>query len=466
MNAAIGFVIILLLGFVSSRLALFRTGMSLGLQSIVLAGTEFIFIGLILGPHFSHVITKEALQQLTPILSLGLGWIGLLIGLQFNYRIIRRIPSSIWKTGALISLITFVVVFVCIYILRDSILQRFPPTDNINESIFSPVVRITFCVLISFVATESTYSVLALIKRKTDARGDTIKTLELLSDIRTPMTIIGMGFWYSVCHFSNLGKWLKHLHPGNTSDVFFSSSNLSVHEQTLSGFILHLPMLSGMLWLVVTILLGVVLGWMLHYLTSERLENREMLLLLSGSVIFSAGLGAYLHLSPLFVNFIMGATLANLPNFSLGRVSNTLMRMEKPFFVVFMIIVGALWPAISPAVIIFTALLFVSRLVGLYAGTNIAMAFFLKNDQTLKRRLGLAMLPQGGVAIALVIDFKLIYPGPYSDLALGIVILSVILNQIVGPVLLTKILRISGNIDKQPTSTRSTVMTKADKETS
>ncbi|MEW6234688.1 MAG: hypothetical protein AB1656_04815 [Candidatus Omnitrophota bacterium] len=445
MNAIAGFVLILLLGFAGSRLALFRGRFSLGLQSIFLAGTEFLFIGVILGPYAANVLTESALQRLAPILSLGLGWIGLLIGLQFDRRVVRRIPAAIWWTGAAISLVCFSTVFLALWSARGLLLRMLPLSfaDDLSWSRFGTLAETSFCVLLAAASTESTYTALALAKRRTDARGETIKLLQLLTDIRAPLAIIGMGAWYCLYHISNQGT-LSGIIPEN------ASLPNKIMDAPLDGISLEAfycpPIMHGGLWLAAALLLGVSLGWMLHYLTSERMESREMLLALTGSVVLSTGLAASLHLSPLFVNFIMGATLSNLPNFARGRVSNLLTAMEKPFFVIFMILTGALLPAITPMALAFVSLYLFARVLGLYAGMRWANALFLKSKIPILPRLGLAMLPQGGVAIALAIDYKLIYPGRWADLALSVAILSVLVNQLIGPALLMRALRRSGDI--------------------
>ncbi len=459
MNVVLGFVLILLMGFIGSRLTLFRGELSLGLQYILFAGTEFLFVGLILGPYVTNVLSEATLQQLAPILSLGLGWIGLLIGLQFDLKTLRSIHRSIFIVAFVISLVCFVLVFSGLYLIRDLFLSSVPGPLRADESLFiyPELGKFSFCFILGWVATESTYSALALIKRSTDARGETTKMLQLLSDIRTPIAFIAMGIWYCVFHVSNVAN-VRRWSPAKIISLQSDSvadetaplwSDLNLPEQMFIP-----PIMTGFMWLFVTILLGIVLGWMLHYLTSKRLQGNELLLVLTGSVIFSSGLAAYLQLSPLFVNFVMGATLTNLPNFARGRVSNMMIAQEKPFFVIFMILVGAMWPIVTPMVLVFTLFYCLLRLLGLSLGTISAIKLFIKDDRPYYKRLGYAMLPQGAVAIALVTDYILIYPSRHADLVFGIVILAVLVNQLLGPVLLTSVLRKSGDIGEAPAATQ------------
>jgi len=443
MNVVLGFVVILLLSFAASRLALFRGKLSLGTQSFFGAGTEFLLIGLILGPAVTQVLTDQVLVQLSPVLSLGLGWIGLLVGLQFDRREVVRIPAAVWKLGAVISLITFLVTFTALdwslpflfrWIGAGSLADDVPRRDY-----HFLAARLGF--LLAWMATVSTSSPLALVKRDADACGGGIRLLQLLTEVRAPLAIGVMGVWYcfnhvSISGYSEAEKQLIH--------------HVSSFHAPLPDFVLTEPVLSGPQWMVLTLLLGVALGWMLHYLTSERLEESEMLLLTAGSVIFSGGLSSYLHLSPLFVNLIMGMTLANLPNFYRGRTFNRLLAAEKPFYVVFMILTGALWPPLSPIILGLFPIYAAGRAAGLWLGSGLGILVFLPPAARPSPHLGLALLPQGGIALALAMDFVLIHPGVMAEIALNVVILSVLVHQVFGPALLTAFLRASGDLEKKP----------------
>ncbi len=430
MNVILGFVVILLLSFAASRLTLFRSGFSIGLQYVVLAGTEFLFVGLILGPRVTNLLTDAALQQLTPVLGLGLGWIGLLIGIQFDWRIVRRIPRHVWLIGFSISSIAFSVVSLSLIVSLDPVGRIVFPSNHAMFAKQTPIAKIGFCVMLGLVATLSTHTALALIKHTANARGTAIRLLRILADIRTPIAVIGLGFFSSLLY------------------TFLPFSSLPPDSITSNGisapFTFHT--VQTLLWFAASVLLGVALGWMLHYLTSERLQKREMLLVLTGSVIFSSGLAASFSMSPLFVNFVVGATLSNLPNFARGRVSNILTSTEKPFFVVFMIFVGALWPPVTGTALIVSVMYLVTRAFGLCMGTVVGNACFLPKENRVTNRLGFAMLPQGGVAIALVVDYAFITPGPYADLALSVTLLTVLVNQLFGANILTSVLRRSGDL--------------------
>ncbi|MGC9329520.1 MAG: hypothetical protein ACP5I1_17935, partial [Candidatus Hinthialibacter sp.] len=200
MNVVVGFVLLLLLGASASHLALFRGRFSLGAQSLFMAGVEFLLIGLIAGPRVANVLSEEALHQLSPVLSLGLGWIGLLIGLQFDRRELLRIPARIWLMGATISLATSGVLFVLflslipwLFQIAGMAVQEVDP-KNLQKA----TLGLSF--LLSWIGATSAYSALALLKRNIDARGETIRLIQYLTEVRSPMAIAVMGLWYGIHH--------------------------------------------------------------------------------------------------------------------------------------------------------------------------------------------------------------------------------------------------------------------------
>lgn len=431
MNVVLGFVLIVLLGYAGSRLTLFQQRFSLGVRYLFTAGTEFLLVGLILGPRAANLLTDAALHDLSPVLSLGLGWIGLLVGVQFDRRILKQIALRIWTLAFVVSLTSFALLALFVYFFLPLCFRWSGDLGlmGIAELENDSAARLGAACLLGWAGSVSTYSAMALIQRDSPLRGKASKLLQLLTDLRAPLAVLGMGAWYALFHASTEAMTLARMH--NEIDTRASVTTLVD------------PVMSGTGWLLVSVLLGVSLGWLLHYLTSERLSGNEMLLLVAGSVIFSGGLSSYLQLSPLFVNLVMGLMIANLPNFALGRITKSLLTAEKPFFVIFMILVGALWPPITPAVLMMAAAYVIARAAALIAGTWLGRAGWPHGEKPAPW-LGLAMLPSGGLSIALAVDYHLIRPGYLANFLLGTIILSVLINQLIGPFLMERVLRASG----------------------
>jgi hypothetical protein len=63
----------------------------------VAGGWIAIGVGAILGPSVSGLITPDAVLRATPLLSVGLGWIGLMVGLQARRDILAHLPRAVWR---------------------------------------------------------------------------------------------------------------------------------------------------------------------------------------------------------------------------------------------------------------------------------------------------------------------------------------------------------------------------------
>jgi MFS family permease len=57
-------------------------------------GAEYVIIGFLLGPRMTGLLGAAEVQDLTPIVSLALGWLGMLLGTYFRLPALARIDPS------------------------------------------------------------------------------------------------------------------------------------------------------------------------------------------------------------------------------------------------------------------------------------------------------------------------------------------------------------------------------------
>ena len=111
MKFIITIIFITIIALIGSQITFSRKKIPLGTRHILLTGTEFIFVGLILGPSFLNILDKQTINDLHPLLSISLGWIGFLFGLQFDLSKVRFLPKNYFLITSTLALITIVVVF-------------------------------------------------------------------------------------------------------------------------------------------------------------------------------------------------------------------------------------------------------------------------------------------------------------------------------------------------------------------
>jgi Kef-type K+ transport system membrane component KefB len=150
-------------------------------------------------------------------------------------------------------------------------------------------------------------------------------------------------------------------------------------------------------------------------------------------VLLCGGLAMWLDVSFLLAAMVMGAVVANLARHH-KRPFHAIENIEWPFMIVFFILAGASLRlgALSQIGIIGTAyviLRFAGRLAGAWAGGKISRA-----DPLTTRWMGMALMPQAGVAMGMALVATQRFP-EFSDIILPIVISSTVLFELIGPLM-------------------------------
>ncbi|MCP4634839.1 MAG: hypothetical protein GY855_18070, partial [candidate division Zixibacteria bacterium] len=89
----------------------------LGFRNILLTGTEYIIIGVLLGAMGLDIIDSQTRGQLQPFILFGLSCIGFLYGLQFELKQLRTLPRFYLSISAIQACITAAVVSIGIYMI-------------------------------------------------------------------------------------------------------------------------------------------------------------------------------------------------------------------------------------------------------------------------------------------------------------------------------------------------------------
>jgi len=168
-------------------------------------------------------------------------------------------------------------------------------------------------------------------------------------------------------------------------------------------------------WLFVTFGMAVSVGLVVYVALRGTDSGGEKTSLLLGSVALTAGLAGYLSLSPLVISFFAGILLRNLPGEDKLELARTLRRLERPIYLLFLVIVGALWQiqdwrgwALLPFFVI-------ARFAGRWVGARIARS--LPEDErpdalAHTEDRDLALPPMGQLSLAFVVTAQTLYESP------------------------------------------------------
>ena len=183
-----------------------------------------------------------------------------------------------------------------------------------------------------------------------------------------------------------------------------------------------------------SLLLGILAGLLMDFVI-HRLHNSGEMLTTGLSLLLLTGEGArLLELSPLLAGMATGFTIVNRDHRDV-RLFRVINAFEPPIYVLFFTLAGAHLDIGMLSVAGWLGLsYFLLRAVGKYAGASLG-AFFSSASQGIRKYLGMALVPQAGVAIGLVF---LLSGEPafekYASILTSVVLAAVVLAEIVGPV--------------------------------
>ncbi len=189
-------------------------------------------------------------------------------------------------------------------------------------------------------------------------------------------------------------------------------------------------------WVAVNLGFGVVLGLLFYLFLGREQDKHKLLVALIGIVVFASGAAYYLNLSPLFINLVLGVMLANTSRIR-EQLVEILRSIEKPVYVVVLVFAGAAWNLVSAATAWYVAagvavFYFGLRYAGKHGGGYLAYATSETPEQ-LSSRIGGGLIAQGGVAVAMLINYPQVYQNAYTDLVVTCVLCSVIVSEFVSP---------------------------------
>lgn len=402
--------IIVFLAFSGYHLSFRRIKLPLFARTFYITGIEYLFLGLLLGPHFLNLLDVQTLAGLEPFSALLLGWVGLLCGFQFELSGIRKFPRSFLFSSFIDIMGTFIVVFTGLYILLPRWFDISGPNLIIIITGFAAA------------ATSTAQTGLAL----------------LTSDI--------------IKKRSHLVNYLRYLSSMNAMGALILLSavflfNPSPSRLPTSGFFLNITPAT----LLSVVVANMTLIVLYNLFLAKPKEKKELSLLLIGMVIITSGAASSLRFSPLLANFVMGAVLVNTRR-EKERIFGLLVLAEKPLYLLLLVFLGATWNVDNPYIIPLALGLMVLRFTGKISSGYLASRVH-HATQIFPKRLGLGLLEQGGVPLAIYFDLSQSFPTPLMNHLVGIAITALVIGDMISPHLIDNLVNPSPESGAQQNET-------------
>mgnify|MGYP001819224099 CR=1 FL=1 len=404
MDPLLSTLILILLALLGARFSFSSIPVPQGPRLLLRTGVHFLFVGFALGPHGLNLLGAEQVQQLFPLLALGLGWVGFLFGLQLDRSALSQFPRSwIW-----ITIVQGVLTFAIFFGIGWVGLAVFGWADDVGFLLVSGAAA---------TAAVSAPAGVALVSSNFLVRGNVRTLLFFIASLDGIVGIVALQLTYAVFH---------------PAGIVMTGERVAVPWAPAAALFLGLAV-------------GIVFLW----LNRPRPHKDALVLFLLGMAAFSAGAALRLQLSPLFVSAVLGIVVANLAPDS-QRIYRVLQAWEQPVYLVFLILAGAFLSFSTIWVLPLGAAYFLARTAGKMGGTLAATRLLSAGFPT-PRRMGEGLVTQGGMSVALALSAVLSYQGFQSGQAntetfFTIVVLGVVLSDLAGPLLTTDVLRRAGEI--------------------
>ena len=216
-------------------------------------------------------------------------------------------------------------------------------------------------------------------------------------------------------------------------------------------------LLSPLIEIVGSLLLGALAGFVLTKLETMFRSNSNRLSLSIAFIFLMVGLSAVdftvagvdCGFSPLLVCMMLGTVFCNICPLS-DDLMNRADKWSTPMLAVFFVVSGAnlRLSVFSQGVLVLIGVVYIiARSAGKYCGARWS-AKAVGCDHTVQKYLGIMLLPQEGVALGMCVSAQAL--GADGELIRNIILFSVLIYELVGPLATKESLKAAGAITEKP----------------
>ncbi len=377
--------IILFSGFIMTRLT-----NTLNMPKV----SGYILAGILIGPCCLDFIPHDTISSMGFISDIALAFIAFGVGKFFKKEVIM-------KTGKRIIVITFSEALVA------GILVTF---------LLKVLFRLDwgFALILGAIATATAPASTMMTINQYKAKGEFVNTL---------LQIVALDDVVCLLAFSIVSAVINGL----------ASGKLSVGD-------IVIPIVYNLVFIAV----GVFCGYFLSRLLIPARSRDNRLILAIAMLLGISGLCAIVDVSPLLACMVFGAVYINLTRDK--KLFRQINNFTPPVMSIFFIVSGMNLDitALTTVGAIGIAY-FLIRIAGKYLGTYVSCQL-MGTSREIRNYMGLALIPQAGVAIGLAFLGQRILPSETGDLMLAIILSSSVLYEMIGPICAKSALFLSGSI--------------------
>lgn len=350
---------------------------------MIVSGAEYLLLGVLLGPQVSQLISTSVFGGFAPFMTLSLGWIGALVGAQFYLPELIRISAVAYRVAFFEAVTTVVVVGAAMLAVFHWVL------DMPVEAAVVPAL------VAGAIATASSPAAIALVGRRIGYRHAVVRQVQLTAAVDAVVAITVFGLVLAI-------------------------------DQAAPAAAVRPP--TGTEWAVISVAIGVVGGILFHLFLGDERKIDRLFIALAGAVILVSGAASYVRLSPLLPAMLVGVILVNT-SASRTQIRQALATLERPIYFVLLIFAGAAWQPSERAWVIPVVVFLAARMAAKVWGARV-LARLNGVSATLGPRWGRALLGQGGLAVAIGLNYVLLDRTVLPHVLFTAVLISVLVTDL------------------------------------
>lgn len=362
---------------------------------LLVSGAEYLVLGILLGPQVSGVMSGEVVRGFAPVATLVIGWMGALVGMALYLPDLVKVPGLTYRLALGEAVATLLVVgaleAVALHLTLD----------------LSMRTSIAIALAMGAIATASMRAPVDVGARGLEAGPGLARQrqLEVSVVVDAAIAIAAFGLFFALYH------------PSLASDV---------RQPTAAE------------WMLITVGIGLACGALFHLFVGDEQKADRLVVALAGAVILASGTASFLGLSPVLASLVFGFAVVNTSR-NRDEIRAVLLRAERPFYFVLLILAGATWRPSARLWIVPVLVFVLARFVGKVGGARL---FTRWNGALplLGPHWGRGLLGQGALPIALGFDYILRDTSRLPNVVFTAAVVSVLLTDLLSARLVRSVL--------------------------
>lgn len=372
--------------------------------------TAYIIAGIIIGPYCINLIPNYIINGMDFLSDIALAFIAFSTGEFFKFSVLKKNGLKVIIITIFESLMATILVFIACFVILH--------------------LNLSFSIILGALAAATAPASTMMTIRQTKAKGDFVDTLLQVVALDDVVGLIAYSVAISIA-------------------LSFNSNSLNIID-IIKPIFLNIG----------SLIIGGLFGLIMKLLIPQK-RSKDNKLIISISLIFAfCGLCAIFDVSPLLGCMAMGTIYINSTNDE--KLFKQLNYFSPPILLLFFVRSGVNFKLDSlfngsslvgsTPLIIIGIIYFFIRILGKYSGAYLG-CLITKKDKKVRNYLGMALIPQAGVAIGLAALGARALGGEAGIALETIILASSVLYELIGPVLAKLSLYLSKSYSKNETIT-------------